>query len=87
MEFLDIILTKDFGPLLHAVHSRSSGGLVRERILGHQFDRKLVSVAPCYSQSLLGGFYRTPKTTLFKKSMQKKKPALVAQCVKGLLPR
>jgi len=58
MEFLDITLTKDSGPLLHAVHSRSTGfdrnqTLFRERILGHQFDRRLVSFAPCYSQSLL----------------------------------
>jgi hypothetical protein len=69
MEFLDINLTKDSGPLLHAVHSRSTGfyrnqTLFRERILGHQFDRRLVSFAPCYSQSLLLAYF-TENQTIF----------------------
>jgi hypothetical protein len=55
MKFLDINVTT----LLQAVHSRSTGWfdrnqtLFRERILGHQFDRRLVSFAPYYSQSFL----------------------------------
>jgi hypothetical protein len=47
--------------------------LYRDGIFGHQFDKRLESFAPCYSQvPSTGGFYRKPFSSLILKIYPKK---------------